>query len=179
MFRFPVLFREFAKLIQIIGAMYGLLFWPWLVLHKGWFNFSKEALVVVLGWPATSNTSFIYGRLVLLQKSNGIELTICSTGHWRADNYFFFEFILPYMSPIIQIQKKNVCIYFGVFVILALIFGVPSWTSIIEKGLYKRVTKQSPKRQRQEPIFSIWKSESAVNFACYFQSHWLSTKSFI
>ena len=155
--------------------------YPWLVLHKGWFNFSKEVLVVVLGSPASSNTSFIYGRLVLLQKSNGIELTICWTGRWPAANYYYYFFWIhfAYMSPIIQIQKKNVCIYFGVFVILALIFGVPSWTSIIEKGLYKRVTKQSPKRQRQEPIFSIWKSESAVNFACYFQSHWLSTKSFI
>ena len=28
------------------------------------------------------------------------------------------------MSPIIQIQKKNVCIYFGVFVILPLVLCI-------------------------------------------------------
>ena len=46
-------------------------------------------------------------------------------------------------------------------------------------GLYYRVTKQSAKRQKQEPVFSIQKSESNINFAYTFPSRILSRKSFI
>ena len=62
--------------------------WPWLVLRKGWFNFNKGALVVVLGWPAGLNTSFIYKGLVLLQNLNNTELIICSK---RTNLSNFFE----------------------------------------------------------------------------------------
>ena len=50
--RLFVVFREFGKLFQIIGAIQEIFFWPWLVHRKSWFNFSKDALVVVLGWSA-------------------------------------------------------------------------------------------------------------------------------
>ena len=75
--RLSVVNKEFGKLFQIIEAIEEILFWPWLVLSKCCFNFRKDALVVVLGWPAGLNTLFIYGGLMLLQNFNNIELIIC------------------------------------------------------------------------------------------------------
>ena len=79
--------------------------------------------------------------------------------------------------------KQMVCIYFGIFAILNLIFCL-SWSTKLSKrnrngavlGSYKATCEM---RRRQEPVFSIWKSESTINFVWNFQSHWLSRKSFI
>ena len=83
--------------------MLEILFWPWLVLRKGWFNFSEDALLVLLGWPAGLNTSFIYEGLVLLQNLNDIELIICFEVVVYRQPINLFKFFLSYMRPIIQI----------------------------------------------------------------------------
>ena len=46
--KLSVIFREAGNLLQIFGAIYERLFCPRLVLHQDLFNFSRDALVIVL-----------------------------------------------------------------------------------------------------------------------------------
>ena len=64
-------------------------------------DFNNNALVMVLRWSASLNTSFIYGGLALLQNLNDIELVICLKWYLWAANWFArIRFILygPYYS---------------------------------------------------------------------------------
>ena len=128
--KFSVVFREFGKLFQIIGAIYEILFWPWLVFRNGWFNFSKDALVVVLGWLAGLNMSFI----------NDIELLNCSKWSFSGSQLILFKFISSYMSSFIQIQTELHAFtlrYLKFWLVKCFVkVGVPSWTRVIEMGLY-------------------------------------------
>ena len=65
--RFSVIFRESGNVFHIFGAMYERLFRPWFVFRKGWFDFRKNVLVVVLFRPGCWNKSFIYAEVELLR----------------------------------------------------------------------------------------------------------------
>ena len=65
--RFSVILRESGNLFQIFKAMYERFFCPWFVFRKGWFDFRKDALVVVLFRPDCWNKSFIYAEVELLK----------------------------------------------------------------------------------------------------------------
>ena len=72
-------------------------------------NFSKDDLVVGLGWPAGLNTSFIYIGLVLLQNLNDIELIIYSKQSFTGSQSFFSNSICPIWALLFKF--KHNCMY--------------------------------------------------------------------
>ena len=91
--------------------MLEILSWPWLVLRKGWFNSIKDALVVVLGWPAGLNTSFIYGRLVLLQNLNDIELIICLKQSFTGSQLIFWNSFCPICALLFKFRQNRMRLF--------------------------------------------------------------------
>ena len=76
---------------------------------------------MVLDWSACLNTSFIYRGFESLQNLNEIELTICLKWSFTGSQLIFsnsFSLYKPSYSNLDQI----VCICFGVFAVLSLIF---------------------------------------------------------
>ena len=95
-------------MFQIIGAIYEILFWPWLVHRKALFNSSKDTLVVVFDWPAGLNTSFLYGRFVLLQNLKDIELIICLQQWFTGNQLICSNSFCPIRALLFKFRQSNI-----------------------------------------------------------------------
>ena len=84
----------------------------------------KDVQVVVLGWPAGLNTSYIYGGLVLLQNLNDIQLVICLKQLFMGSQLICSNSFCPICAVLLYYSNldRGICIYFGVSAILTLIF---------------------------------------------------------
>ena len=82
---------------------------------KGWLNFNKDAVATVLCWPAGLKTSFLYELITLCSKQSlkGSELIFSN----------YFDYVINFLhEPNHSSSESIVCICFGLFVILSLIF---------------------------------------------------------
>ena len=101
-----VAFKETSRLFQIYGAIWESVFCPWLEFRKGWFSLRKDALLLVLGWPARLKTSLIYAGLLLLKNLKVSIWCIVWRGHlWEASK--FSQIRLNLCGPYYSNSNKN------------------------------------------------------------------------
>ena len=88
------------------------LFCAWLVFCRGWFDFSKNAAVVVLFGPDGFNTSFIYAVLELLKYLKVIELIRFSMWSFVGNQLIFSNsFSKPIWALLFKFRQKHISFF--------------------------------------------------------------------
>ena len=147
-----------------------ILFRPWLDFRKGQLNFSKDALVVILGWLADLNT---FQGLVLFKHSNDIELINSLKWLFTGSQLIFLNSSCPLWALFFKLRLNSICLIWRICNFdFNLLFKL-GFQVVLES--YKTVCKETEART----CFFIQKSKSTYNFVYNCQIHWLSRKSFI
>ena len=158
------------ELIPHDGIVKEILLWPWLDFCKWQLNFSKDSLVVILGWLADLNT---FQGLLLFKHSNDIELINCSKWLFTGSQLIFLHSSCSFWSLFFTLRPNSICLFWRICNFdFNLLFKL-GFQVVLES--YKTVCKEAEART----CFFIQKSKSIYNFVYNCQSHWLSRKSFI
>ena len=77
-------------------------------------SLKKDAVVLVMGWPASSKTSFIYAGLLLLKNLKVVELMHCSKRSFMGSQLIFSNSVKPMWSLLFKFKQKRIHLFCSV-----------------------------------------------------------------